>query len=128
MLLEQSHQVASLLPKLQEQFAEFLNKSSPARLRIFFPPTCVGLRYGHHRQLEIISWKHCAIPSVHREAPLGIYLALCQRIYLSTSLIDPRTLPIVRVFNVLRHPITIVLDGTGIFNLFPIVYAFLAST
>lgn len=36
-----------------------------------------------------------------------------------------RTKPTVRVLNVLRHPITIVLGGTGIFNLFPIAYAFL---
>ena len=28
-------------------FAEFLNYSSPDRLGIFYPPTCVGLGYGH---------------------------------------------------------------------------------
>jgi hypothetical protein len=38
---------APLLPKLRGQFAEFLNESSLARLRIFSLPTCVGLRYGH---------------------------------------------------------------------------------
>ena len=37
---------APLLPKLRGHFAEFLNKDSPARLRIFFSSTCVGLRYG----------------------------------------------------------------------------------
>ena len=37
---------AILIPKLRMQFAEFLNVGSLARLRIFFPPTCVGLRYG----------------------------------------------------------------------------------
>ena len=36
-----------LLPKLRGYFAEFLNESSLARLRILTPPTCVGLRYGH---------------------------------------------------------------------------------
>ena len=36
-----------LLPKLRGQFAEFLNKGSPVRLRIFFSSTCVGLRYGY---------------------------------------------------------------------------------
>ena len=36
-----------LLPKLRGYFAEFLNKSSPVRLRIFFSSTCVGLRYGY---------------------------------------------------------------------------------
>ena len=37
---------ALLLPKLRSHFAEFLNKGSPARLRILSSPTCVGLRYG----------------------------------------------------------------------------------
>ena len=37
--------VAPLLPKLRGHFAEFLNKGSPARLRILSSPTCVGLRY-----------------------------------------------------------------------------------
>ena len=38
---------APLLPKLRGQFAEFLNEGSPDRLGILYPPTCVGLRYGH---------------------------------------------------------------------------------
>ena len=37
---------ATLLPKLRVHFAEFLNAGSLERLRIFFSPTCVGLRYG----------------------------------------------------------------------------------
>ena len=36
-----------LIPKLRGQFAEFLNEGSHSRLRIFFSPTCVGLRYGY---------------------------------------------------------------------------------
>ena len=39
--------VAPLLPKLRGNFAEFLNNPSPVGLRILFPSTCVGLRYGH---------------------------------------------------------------------------------
>ena len=39
--------MAPLLPKLRGHFAEFLNKSYLARLRILSLPTCVGLRYGH---------------------------------------------------------------------------------
>lgn len=35
-----------------------------------------------------------------------------------------RTRPTVRVLNVLRHPIVIVLGGAGIFNLLSIAYAF----
>ena len=38
--------VAPLLPKLRGNFAEFLNNPSPVGLRILFPSTCVGLRYG----------------------------------------------------------------------------------
>ena len=41
--------VASLLPKLRGQFAEFLNYPSPVGLRILFLSTCVGLRYGRLR-------------------------------------------------------------------------------
>ena len=37
---------ASLIPKLRDQFAEFLNYPSPVGLRILFLTTCVGLRYG----------------------------------------------------------------------------------
>ena len=37
---------ASLIPKLRDQFAEFLNYPSPVGLRILFLSTCVGLRYG----------------------------------------------------------------------------------
>ena len=39
--------VASLLPKLRDQFAEFLNYPSPVGLRILFLTTCVGLQYGY---------------------------------------------------------------------------------
>ena len=39
--------MAPLLPKLRGHFAEFLNNSSLAHLRILSSSTCVGLRYGH---------------------------------------------------------------------------------
>ena len=38
---------AILIPKLRIYFAEFLNEGYPAPLSIFYPSTCVGLRYGH---------------------------------------------------------------------------------
>ena len=45
---------ASLLPKLRDNFAEFLNEGYHERLRILSPPTCVGLRYGHLKlRLEV---------------------------------------------------------------------------
>ena len=46
---------APLLPKLRGQLAEFLNNPSPVGLRIFFLPTCVGLRYGHRRYPQSFS-------------------------------------------------------------------------
>ena len=49
---------APLLPKLRGQFAEFLNNPSPVGLRIFFLPTCVGLRYGHIRYTLSFSRLH----------------------------------------------------------------------
>ena len=50
-------QEAPLLPKLRGHFAEFLNESSSARLRILFSPTCVGLRYGHLHLARGFSWQ-----------------------------------------------------------------------
>ena len=50
--------LACFIPKLQHHFAEFLNKSSPNRLRILIPSTCVGLRYGLiYFSLRGFSWK-----------------------------------------------------------------------
>ena len=46
---------APLLPKLRGNFAEFLNNPSPDGLRILFPSTCVGLRYGHRRNTYTFS-------------------------------------------------------------------------
>ena len=58
---------ASLFPKLRDDFAEFLNESSLERLRIFIPPTCVGLRYGHPvSRLEVFPGSIGFGPSLHR--------------------------------------------------------------
>ena len=40
---------ASLLPKLRDQYAEFLDHVSLVHLRLLASPTCVGLRYGRSR-------------------------------------------------------------------------------
>jgi hypothetical protein len=42
-----SPNLASLLPKLRDQYAEFLDPVSLVHLRLLASPTCVGLRYGH---------------------------------------------------------------------------------
>ena len=47
--------VASLIPKLRDQFAEFLNYPSPVGLRILIPSTCVGLRYGRRGYTQSFS-------------------------------------------------------------------------
>ena len=46
---------APLLPKLRGQYEEYLNNPSPVGLRIFFLPTCVGLRYGTLRNTHSFS-------------------------------------------------------------------------
>ena len=52
---------APLLPKLRGQFAEFLGRGSPARLRILSPPTCVGLGTVRCQPpIEALSWQ-CGI-------------------------------------------------------------------
>ena len=40
---------ASLLPKLRDHYAEFLDHVSLVHLRLLASPTCVGLRYGRTR-------------------------------------------------------------------------------
>ena len=39
----------SLLPKLREQFAEFLQDTSLKRLGLLDLPTCVGFGYDHYQ-------------------------------------------------------------------------------
>ena len=41
------HKQASLLPKLRDHYAEFLDHVSLVHLRLLASPTCVGFRYGH---------------------------------------------------------------------------------
>ena len=48
---------ASLLPKLRDHFAEFLDNASPAGLRIFSSSTCVGFRYGSIQIYSSFSWQ-----------------------------------------------------------------------
>ena len=61
---------AHLLPKLRCHFAEFLRQGSLKRLGIFSPPTCVGLRYGHHsHSCRSFSWKYGITEFVGPRAP-----------------------------------------------------------
>ena len=70
---------ASLLPKLRDQFAEFLNEGSPVHLGIFYLPTCVGLRYG-----QLYSWLEAFLGSLG-----SIALGLANRPLLITSRSSP---------------------------------------
>src|SRR5438045_9036207 len=65
---------ASLLPKLRDQYAEFLDHVSLVHLRLLASPTCVGFRYGH------------------RVAPLTAFLAC--RLYHARAWGCPRALAI----------------------------------
>ena len=56
---------ASLLPKLRDHYAEFLDHVSLVHLRLLASPTCVGLRYGrriapHRAFLACRLHKNCA--------------------------------------------------------------------
>ena len=48
---------APFLPKLQGHFAEFLDNTSSAGLRILSSSTCVGLRYGYDINNSGFSWQ-----------------------------------------------------------------------
>ena len=49
---------APLLPKLRGNFAEFLLHGYLEHLRLFASSTCVGLRYGQHKNsLRGFSWQ-----------------------------------------------------------------------
>ena len=49
---------ASLLPKLRDHFAEFLNESSSDHLGILYLPTCVGFGTGTSNLPRRFSWRH----------------------------------------------------------------------
>ena len=83
-LFTAAHLWAPLLPKLRGDFAEFLNKGSPVRLRIFSSSTCVGLRYGHlglfssfSRQCEFICFP-TLFRSPSRPSLRHAYFTTCQ--------------------------------------------------
>ena len=55
---------APLIPKLRGQFAEFLEGTSPERLRLLTQPICVDLRYGQPRfnGYDVVSWQSEVTP------------------------------------------------------------------
>ena len=97
---------ASLLPKLRDYFAEFLNEGSLERLRILSRPTCVGLRYGHFKiSLEAFLVSMGSTNSLKKE--LSIASQSYDRLDLPgrSSYRLGRALPIARWPTLLCHPI-----------------------
>src|SRR3990170_6419280 len=54
-------QQASLLPKLRDHYAEFLDLVSLVHLRLLASPTCVGLRYGRPIELPVRAFLACRL-------------------------------------------------------------------
>src|SRR5688572_13180956 len=52
---------ASLLPKLRDHYAEFLDHVSLVHLRLLASPTCVGLRYGRSRHSPDQAFLDCRL-------------------------------------------------------------------
>ena len=109
-------------------FAEFLNASSPVRLRILFSPTCVGLRYGPlkapFRDCFSAPWLLGVRSTVAHEAPLD--RSRSTRGFASASHCTRgldrgyrRPAPI----HLTRHPFSISSKRYWTMNQFPIGYA-----
>ena len=83
---------APLLPKLRGYFAEFLNNSSLAHLRILSSSTCVGLRYGHLGTgtsvlISGFSWQREISRFSSFASPSQLNVSVCGFTYTHTSLL-----------------------------------------
>ena len=118
--------LAHLLPKLRWHFAEFLREASLKRLGMLFPPTCVGLRYGHHRDLpagaflgslgSLSSWVLSTLLITSRDhAPPFVPERVLEE--LPTGLNRANRASDQLPFSV--PPATIIRGGTGILTCFP---------
>ena len=113
---------ALLLPKLRSHFAEFLNNTSPAGLRILSSSTCVGLRYGPLLHDSGFSRQEGAAASLLCFAPHHAFV-LCRTDFPILRL--PR---LHRAFHSQlcfpsRVPAVLITRGAGIFYLLSIGYA-----
>ena len=113
---------ALLLPKLRSHFAEFLNNTSPAGLRILSSSTCVGLRYGPLLHDSGFSRQEGAAASLLCFAPHHAFV-LCR-----TDFPILRLLRLHRAFHSRlcfpsRVPAVLITRGAGIFYLLSIGYA-----
>ena len=96
---------APLLPKLRGNFAEFLNHSSPDRLGMLYPPTCVGFGTGSNRLPRGFSWKYglTHFTQLLRPTPQLMRSAF----YNFSTYVLSRGRPEPRRATLLRHPIGI---------------------
>ena len=81
--------LASLLPKLRDHYAEFLDPVSLVHLRLLALPTCVGLRYGRLQH----SLTKLFLPADSTHLALGLPRTLVLRSRLLYTLERPSTKP-----------------------------------
>ena len=115
---------APLLPKLRGHFAEFLNNTSPAGLRILSSSTCVGLRYGPLSHNSGFSRQEGAAASLLYFAPHHVF-ALYRTAFPILWLLRLHRAFHSRLRFPSRVPAVLVTRGAGILNLLSIGYALL---
>src|SRR5205085_8590333 len=90
---------ASLLPKLRDHYAEFLDHVSLVHLRLLASPTCVGLRYGRRAAPhQAFLARRLNRSRIGRSLPSPSVLGSC----LPTTLDGQSTRPLLRRFGVPR--------------------------
>lgn len=101
---------ASLLPKLQDHFAEFLGRDSLEPLRILSLTTCVGLRYGLEFSKRLAGFLGSLIRyTIPLAEAARYYHVSARKAYLTTSPVPTRFNEHFRplaVLSLLRHCIT----------------------
>ena len=113
---------ALLLPKLRSHFAEFLNNTSPAGLRILSSSTCVGLRYGPLLHDSGFSRQEGAAASLLHFAPHHAFV-LCRADFPALRLLRLHRAFHSRLCFPSRVPAVLITRGAGILNLLSIGYA-----
>ena len=113
---------APLLPKLRGHFAEFLNNTSPAGLRILSSSTCVGLRYGLMINNSGFSWQPAHSLPYSYFGPRHVF-ALCDGFasHTATPLVPVFPFPATALF--LRPHSSVIIRYRN-FNLLSIDYGF----
>ena len=113
---------ALLLPKLRSHFAEFLNNTSPAGLRILSSSTCVGLRYGPLLHDSGFSRQEGAAASLLHFAPHHAFVS-CRADFPTLRLLRLHRAFPSRLCFPSRVPAVLITRGAGILNLLSIGYA-----